>query len=213
MPHAWARPPVSSTQHRARPTRRDLLRGASVSTCSTLSRRSQKTASRSYGTPFVWTCRHGHRTSASSACNGGRPMTPRRRARSEVAQSTLSATSPLGPTSTPRTGRFRMVGLMVGLPGHLPGRTILWPAQGDTLTPRGERNRRSRCPVCGSRKVMPSLGRLGTTSTKNDGGMPRFSWRCRACRTSMRAHAQRAELWRPRRPLSNWLHRRAATRV
>lgn len=86
--------------------------------------------------------------------------------------------------------------------------------QGETLTPRGERNRRSRCPVCGSRKVMPSLGRLGSSSTNNgDGGMPRFSWRCRACRTSMRAHAQRAELWRPRRPLSNWLHRRAPTGV
>jgi hypothetical protein len=107
-----------------------------------------------------------------------------------------------------------MVGLHRELPGHLPTGSILWPArQGDDVTPRGSHNRRSRCPVCGSRKIIPSLGRLGLSTAKADGGLPRFSWRCRACRTSMRAHALRAEMWRPRKPLSNWLQRRAATGV
>jgi hypothetical protein len=68
--------------------------------------------------------------------------------------------------------------------------------------------------------VIPSLGRLGSHTLPIAGGdegaavtaIPRFSWRCRVCRTTMRP-AQKTMLWKPRRPLSNWLRERAPSRA
>ncbi len=66
---------------------------------------------------------------------------------------------------------------------------------------------------------MPSLGRLGRRNAAIDeshapiaggsGEMPAFAWRCRVCRTVMRA--ARAPLWKRRKPISSWMLRRPTT--
>ena len=81
-----------------------------------------------------------------------------------------------------------------------------------------------RCPVCGSRKVIPSLGRLGrgrvttvhepapiagASAHAGAGDVPSFAWRCRVCRTAMRA--ARAPLWKRRKPLSTWMTKRGTS--
>jgi hypothetical protein len=116
-----------------------------------------------------------------------------------------------------------MVGTSVrswpGWPGHLPGgATLAAAALGEHVTADRPTGHRMRCPVCGSRKVIPSLGRLsrrrvtaahgtlpiaGASVHAGAGDVPSFAWRCRVCRTAMRA--ARAPLWRRRKPLSSWM--------